>query len=153
MGTTIARNRKARHDYFIEDTMEAGIALVGTEVKSCREGRASFKDAYCDFIDGELYLLQMHISPYTHASPQLNHDPERPRKLLLHKRELRHLLGKIKEKGLTIVPLAIYLKNNRIKVEIALAKGKRQYDKRETIKKRDVDRQLRAAVKERFSGK
>jgi len=145
----IAKNKKAKHDYFVEERLEAGLVLQGTEVKSCREGRINFKDAYCDFLNGELYVLQMHISPYPHAGV-FNHEPERPRKLLLHKRELKRLLGKIKEKGLTLVPLALYLKGNRIKLEIGLARGKKLYDKRESIKQRDTERQLRAAVKERY---
>ncbi len=145
----IAKNKKAYHNYFVEERLEAGLVLTGTEVKSCRDGRVNFKDAYCDFRDAELYVLQMHISHYPHASAHFNHEPERPRKLLLHRRELKRLLGKIKEKGLTLVPLAIYLKGNRIKLEIGLCRGKKSYDKRETIKQRDEARNLRTVMKER----
>ena len=144
----ISKNRKAWHEYFVEERLEAGIVLTGTEVKSCRDGRVNFKDAYCDFRNGELYVVQMHISPYPHAGPHFNHEPERPRKLLMHRRELKRLLGKIKEKGFTLVPLALYLKGPRIKLEIGLVRGKKLHDKRESIKQRDADRNLRAAIKE-----
>ncbi len=143
----LAKNRKAYHNYFIEEKIEAGIVLTGTEVKSCREGKISFKDSYCDFEDGELYIKGLYIAPYRHASQVFNHDPERDRKLLLHKNELRRLIGKIKEKGYTIVPLAFYLKGNRIKVEIALARGKKLYDKREAERKRDLERMVRSELK------
>lgn len=143
----IAKNRKAFHNYFVDEKMEAGMVLTGSEVKSCRDGRVNFKDAYCDFRNGELFVFLMHISPYPHAGPY-NHEPERPRKLLMHRRELRRLAGKIQEKGLTLVPLAMYLKDGRIKLELGLAKGKRMYDKRAAIKERDANRQLRAEIKE-----
>ena len=143
----LAKNKKAYHNYFIEEKIEAGIVLTGTEVKSCREGKISFKDSYCDFEEGELYLKGVYIAPYKHASPTFNHDPERDRKLLLHKRELKRLIGKIKEKGYTIVPLSFYLKGKHIKVEIALAKGKKLYDKREAERKRDLERMVRSELK------
>ncbi len=143
----LAKNRKAYHNYFIEEKIEAGIVLTGTEVKSCREGKISFKDSYCDFEDGELYIKGLYIAPYKHASPIFNHDPERDRKLLLHKNELKRLIGKIKEKGYTIIPLAFYLKGKHIKVEVALARGKKLYDKREAERKRDLERMVRSELK------
>ena len=143
----LAKNKKAYHNYFIEEKIEAGIVLTGTEVKSCREGKISFKDSYCDFESGELYIKGLYIAPYKHASPAFNHDPERDRKLLLHKNELKRLIGKIKEKGFTIIPLAFYLKGKHIKVEIALARGKKLYDKREAERKRDLERMVRSELK------
>jgi len=143
----VATNKKAFTDYEILEKIEAGIQLVGTEVKSLREGRVNLKDSYCRFIDGELFLVNAHISPYRHAK-FFNHDPERLRKLLLHKRELKRLFGKVSERGLTIIPLRIYF-NDRgyAKVEIALAKGRKLYDKREEIAKRDLERRLRKEEK------
>jgi SsrA-binding protein len=136
----VCTNRKARHDYEIVETYEAGIVLKGTEVKSLREGRANLKDSYAKIKDGEIFLLNAHISPYAYGNVN-NHDPERQRKLLMHKREIMRLLGKVKERGYTLVPLSIYFdKNNRAKVELALAKGKSSYDKRESIKRRDEKR-------------
>jgi SsrA-binding protein len=135
----ISENRKARHDYFIEEEMEAGLVLLGSEVKSLRQGRANLKDAYAKIKGGEIYVYQMHISPYTFTHYD-NHDPLRPRKLLLHKEQIRKLYGKINEKGLTLVPLRLYFKGGRVKLSIAVAKGKRQYDKRETIRRRDEKR-------------
>jgi len=136
----VCTNRKARHDYEIVETYEAGIVLTGTEVKSLREGRANLKDSYAKIKDGEIFLLNAHISPYVYGNVN-NHDPERQRKLLMHKREIMRLLGKVKERGYTLVPLSIYFdKNNRAKVELALAKGKSSYDKRESIKRRDEKR-------------
>ena len=137
----IATNKKARHDYHIDDEYEAGIVLVGSEVKSIREGRVSFKDSYADIKNGEVFLRQLHISPYKYAYND-NHEAMRSRKLLLHNYEIRKLIGKIKEKGYTLVPLKIYFKDDKIKVLIGLAKGKKLYDKRETIKERDVKREL-----------
>lgn len=137
----IAENRKARHDYFIVDQVEAGMVLLGTEVKSLREGRANLKDAYARIKNGEAFLHQMHISPYTHAYYG-NHDPLRTRKLLLHKREIKKLTGKVNEKGHSLIPLRVYFKEGKVKVLIALAKGKRMYDKRESIKQRDRQRDL-----------
>ena len=144
----IADNRKAGHDYHFLETFEAGIVLLGTEVKSMREGRAQLRDAYCRIEGGEAYLLGAHVGQYSHGGYAL-HDPVRKRKLLLNTAELNKLLGKTTEKGLTIVPLRLYFKNGRVKLAIALAKGKRQYDKRETIKRREAERETRAAVKSR----
>ncbi|SLM28738.1 trans-translation protein [Desulfamplus magnetovallimortis] len=137
----IANNKKARHDYHISDEVEAGIVLVGTEVKSIREGRVNLKDAYADIKNGEVFLKQMHITPYKYAYYD-NHEPLRSRKLLLHSREIKKLTGKVAERGFTIVPLKVYFKNGKIKVQIGLAKGKKIYDKRESIKTREVNREL-----------
>jgi SsrA-binding protein len=138
----VVSNRKALHDYFIIETFEAGIALKGTEVKSLRQGSANLQDGYAVIKNGEMWLLGMHVSPFEKGNIN-NHDPRRDRKLLLHKREIFRIAGKMKEKGLTLVPLKVYLKKNIIKVELGLAKGKKEYDKREAIAKRDVERQLR----------
>ncbi len=137
----IATNRKARHNFHIVADFEAGIVLVGTEVKSIRGGRVSFKDAYADIKNGELFLRQLHISPYTFAYNS-NHDSVRTRKLLLHKYEIKKLTSKIREKGYTLVPLKIYMKNNKVKVQIGLGRGKKLYDKRESIKQKDLKRDL-----------
>lgn len=143
----ISENRKARHDYHILEEIEAGLVLRGTEVKALREGRANLKDSYGRFNNnGELFIYQMHISPYSHAHYD-NHEPERARKLLLHKSELKRLYGKIREKGCTLVPLRIYFKEGKAKVGIALAKGKRMYDKRDSIKEREVRREMDRAMK------
>jgi SsrA-binding protein len=144
----IAENRKARHDYHVLETWEAGVALLGTEVKSIREGRANLRDSYARVDRGEVWLMNVHISPYSHRGYS-NPDEKRPRKLLLHRHEIRKLIGQVAEKGLTLVPLELYLKNGRVKVLVALAKGKQAYDKRETIRRREVDRETRAAVKAR----
>ena len=144
----VAKNRKAHHEFHILEEMEAGMALLGTEVKSLRQGRANLKDSYGKFKNGELYIYQMHISHYPFAYYD-NHDPERPRKLLLHKFELKRLYGKIKEKGQTIVPLQIYFKQGKAKVKIALGKGKRTHDKRQAIKEREVKREMDRAIKNR----
>jgi len=144
----VCQNKKARHDYHIIEVLEAGMVLVGTEVKSLREGRANLKDSYARIRDGELYLVQAHISPYSHASYD-NHDPERVRKLLVHKRELKRLTGKTQEKGLTLVPLKIYFKDGKAKVELALASGKKSYDKRETLKRQTQKREMERAIKDR----
>jgi SsrA-binding protein len=144
----VCQNKKARHDYHIIEVIEAGMVLLGTEVKSLREGRANLKDSYARIRDGELYLLQAHISPYSHASYD-NHDPERVRKLLVHKRELKRLTGKTQEKGLTLVPLKIYFKDGKAKIELALASGKKSYDKRETLKRKTQTREMERAIKER----
>ena len=141
------KNRSAYHDYFIDDKYDAGMVLLGTEVKSLRDGRASFNDSYCIFDKGELWLKSLHISEYSHGTTN-NHDPLRDRKLLLKKRELAKLEAKIKEKGYTIIPLRIFFNDKRlIKIEIGLGKGKKQYDKRETIKQRDNDRELKRYIK------
>jgi SsrA-binding protein len=147
-GRTIAQNKKARHDYHLEETFEAGIVLVGSEVKSLREGKVHLKDSYAQVEGGEVWLYQCHISPYTQANRQ-NHDPLRPRKLLLHAQEIRRLIGKTKEKGLTLIPLSIYIKGRRFKVELALGRGKKLYDKREDIKKREQTREIEKAMKSR----
>ncbi|HOJ42642.1 MAG TPA: SsrA-binding protein SmpB [Syntrophorhabdaceae bacterium] len=137
---TICTNKKAYHDFHIEDKYEAGIVLTGTEVKSLREGHANLKDSYAKIKNGELYLINAHISPYS-CGNIYNHDPKRDRKLLMHKREINRLLGKVSERGFTIVPLALYFnKRNRVKVELGLAKGKTLFDKREAIKRRDEKR-------------
>ncbi len=141
-------NKKARHDFFLEDEMEAGLVLRGTEVKSLRQGRVNLKDSYARIKNGEVYLYQMHISPYPFAFYN-NHDPERPRKLLLHKQEIKRLYGKINEKGYSLVPLKVYFIRGKAKVTIALAKGKRKYDKREEIKRKDAKRELDRAIKRR----
>ena len=144
---TFAVNKSARHDYEILETVEAGIALLGSEVKSIREGRISLKESYAEDRSGEIFLVQCHISPYE-AANIFNHEPERERRLLLHKREIKRLAGKIKEKGLTLVPTRVFANDKgRIKVELALARGKREYEKREAVKKRDTDREMRAALK------
>ncbi len=144
----LADNRKAFHDFHLLEHFEAGLALVGTEVKAIREGRVNLRDSYCKLERGEAYLLGMHIGQYSHGG-YASHDPMRSRKLLLHREELNKLLGKTTERGLTIVPLRLFLKKGRVKVEIALAKGKKLFDKRETIKRREADRETRAAVKMR----
>ena len=143
----VATNRKAFHEYFISDTLEAGVALVGSEIKSIRAGRVSLQDGYVSFEQGEAWLVNVHIAQYDPASRQ-NHDPKRRRKLLLHRREIDRLAGKVQEKGFTVIPTRLYLKDGRAKVEIGLAKGKRLYDKREAIAKRDSQRQVDRALKE-----
>lgn len=136
----VCTNRKARHDYEIVETYEAGIVLKGTEVKALREGRANLKDSYAKIKNGEIFLINAHISPYAYGNLN-NHEPERERKLLMHKREIMRLLGKVKERGYTLIPLSLYFNDrNRVKVELALAKGKSAYDKREAIKRRDEKR-------------
>ena len=143
-----AQNRKAFHDYFIEETFEAGIVLTGTEVKSLRDGKANLKDSYVLIKDDEAFLFNCHISPYTHGNI-MNHDPLRTRKLLLHKREITKMQAQAAQKGYSLVPLKIYFKESRAKVEIGLAKGKKQYEKRETIKKKEADREIERAMKNR----
>lgn len=141
------RNRSAYHDYFIEDKYDAGMVLTGTEVKSLRDGRASFNDSYCYFHKGELWIKSLHIAEYSHGTVN-NHDPVRERKLLLQKRELRKMEAKIKEKGFTIVPLRIFFsEKGLVKMEIGLGKGKKHYDKRETIKQRDTEREMKRYLK------
>ena len=144
----VCQNKKARYDYEIIEVIEAGMVLLGTEVKSLRQGRANLKDSYARIKDGELFLMQCHISPYTHAYYD-NHEPDRVRKLLVHKREIKRLQGKTQEKGLTLVPLKIYFKDGKAKVELALARGKRSYDKRETLKRKTEERELHRAIKDR----
>ncbi len=143
---TIATNRKALHDYFIEERYEAGLVLTGSEVKSLREGRANLKDAYARVLNEEVFLLGAHISPYAAASYQ-NHDPTRTRKLLLHRKEIQRLVGKTTQRGLTLVPLRLYWKGGRAKVELGLARGKRQYDKREAERRREAQREMAEVTK------
>jgi SsrA-binding protein len=143
----VATNRKAFHDYAIEEKLEAGIALTGTEVKSLREGRANLRDSYASVDNGVVRLHNCHISPYSHGNI-MNHEPLRPRTLLLHKKEIRKLIGQTQQKGLTLVPLRIYFsKRGYAKVELALARGKREYDRRETIKRREAGREMERAMK------
>jgi len=144
----VAQNKKAFHDYFVEETFEAGMVLTGTEVKSLRDGKANLKDSYVIIKDSEAFLLNCHISPYTHGNI-MNHDPVRTRKLLLHRKEIIRLQGIAAQKGYSLVPLKIYFKESRAKVEIGLVKGKRQYEKRETIKKKEADREIERAMKSR----
>lgn len=144
----LARNRKARFDYHIEETYEAGMALQGTEVKSIRLGRVNLKDSFALIENGEVFLYNMHVAPYRHGN-RYNHEPERKRKLLLHRQEIRGLLGKTTQKGSTLVPLSIYLKHNLIKVELALVKGKKKYDKRRDLIKKEAQRDIQRAFKER----
>jgi SsrA-binding protein len=144
----VATNREAHHNYHIIETHECGIALTGTEVKSIKEGRCNLKDSYGLIRNGEAWLLNAHISPYSHGHRD-NHDPTRTRKLLLHRREIDRLAGKAQEKGLALIPTRMYLKKGRIKLELAIAKGKKLYDKRETERRREADREARAMMKER----
>jgi SsrA-binding protein len=144
----VAENRKAFHDYHILETFEAGVALLGTEVKAIREGRVNLRDSYAQVERGEVFLFNVNISPYSHRG-YANHEPLRPRKLLLHKDEIRKLIGRTVERGMTLVPVRMYFKKGRVKVALSLARGKKEYDKRETIKRREADRESRAAVKSR----
>lgn len=148
----IAQNKKARHDYAIEDVYEAGLVLQGTEVKSLRAGRASLVDAYAHIKNGEVWLENAHIPEYDQGS-WTNHEPRRPRKLLLHRAEIAKLIGKTKESGLTLIPLSMYFKDGKAKVEIALARGKRAYDKRQTLAARDAAREIDRAVGRRAKGR
>ncbi len=143
----VCKNRKARHQYNIHDTIEAGLVLLGPEVKSLREGRANLSDSYAGFKAGEAWLYNVHISPYPHAVNAASLDPTRPRKLLLHKREIKRLMGKTQERGFTLIPLSIYFKNGKAKVELALATGKKLHDKRQTLKKRAMEREIRKHYK------
>ncbi len=147
----VATNRKARHDYSFEDTFEAGIALTGTEIKSVRAGQVSLRDSFATIKDGEMWLINLHIAAYRQAS-DFNHEPRRPRKLLMHRREINRLTGKLHEKGLTLIPLRLYLKNNLAKVELGLGRGKRQYDKRATLKAKDSRREIDRAIASRRKG-
>ena len=144
----IADNRRARHEYHLLERFEAGLVLTGTEVKSLRDGRATIDRAFADVRDGQVWLVGAHIAPYAQASAG-SHDPDRDRKLLLHSREIASLIGKVKERGLTLVPTRLYFKNGRAKIELALAKGKEQRDKRRELAKRDADRQIERALKSR----
>ena len=144
----IAENRKAYHDYHIFDTYEAGVALLGTEVKSIREGQVNLRDSFGRVEGGEVFLYNVHISSYSHRG-YADHDVKRRRKLLLHKREIRKLIGRIVQRGMTLVPVNMYFKNGRVKILVGVAKGKKTHDKRETIKRRELERETRAAIKQR----
>ena len=144
----ICVNRRARHDYIIDETYEAGLVLQGSEVKSLRQGKANLVDSYARIIRGECLLLNTHISPYA-AANRFNHDPTRTRKLLLHKQQIRRLTGKVRERGLTLIPLRLYFKDGRAKVELGLARGKKLYDKRETLRKRAAQREVERSLKSR----
>jgi SsrA-binding protein len=148
---TVATNRKAYHDYEVEDTFEVGIVLTGTEIKSVREGRANLRDGFAVIRSGEVWMLNVHIAPYAGGNRE-NHDPLRERKLLLHRREINRLTGRVQERGWTLVQLRLYLKDNRAKIELGLVHGKREYDKRATISKRDADIEIQRAVKDRGRG-
>jgi SsrA-binding protein len=143
-----ATNKKAFHDYFILEKIEAGIVLLGTEVKAIREGKLNLKDSYAMVQGGEAFLFNCHISAYSHGNRE-NHDPTRTRKLLLHQKEIRKLIGKTQEKGLTVVPLRVYLKRGKVKIELGIARGKKQIDKRETVRRKEADREAAAAMKYR----
>ncbi|MBO9129907.1 SsrA-binding protein SmpB [Bacillus sp. 165] len=147
-GKVVAQNKKAYHDYFIEETYEAGIVLQGTEIKSLRAGRANLRDSYARIHNGEVFIFGMHISPYEQGN-RYNHDPLRTRKLLLHKKEISKLIGYIKEEGYTLIPTKVYLKNGFAKMELGLAKGKKLYDKREDLKKKEAKRDIERAFRER----
>lgn len=148
-GKIIAENRKARHDYFVIETYEAGIELFGTEVKSLRAGNVNLKDSYCEVDRGELFALGMHISPYEQGNI-FNKDPLRPKKLLMHKREIMKLTGLVSREGYTLVPLSLYFKGSRVKMAVGLCKGKKLYDKRDSAAKRDADRAIEKAMKNRY---
>ena len=143
--TPLASNRKARHDYEVLETVEAGVQLAGTEVKAARQGRVQLKDSYVDFRDGQAFLVGVHIGAYSHGNRE-NHEPERQRKLLLHKKEIDRLFGQVQQKGLTVVPLEVYLKGPWIKTELGLVRGKKLWDKRETEKRKTEEREMRQAV-------
>ena len=145
---SIAENRKAYHDYHLLETFEAGLVLLGTEVKAIREGRVNLRDSFARVEDGEVFLYNVHISPYSHRG-YADHEPLRRRKLLLHKSEIRKLIGKTVERGMTLVPLRLYFKGGKVKLAVSLARGKQAHDKREAIRRREVDRETRAAVKAR----
>ena len=145
----VATNREARHEYFVEEEMEAGIELMGTEVKSIRQGTLNLKDAWCGIKDGELLINQMHISPYDHGN-RFNPDPRRVRRLLMHKREIMRLYGKVKQDGFALIPLSVYFKGSRVKIKVGLCKGKKLHDKRQAEAERDAKRQIERAMKERY---
>lgn len=147
-GKVVSQNKKAYHDYFIEETYEAGLVLQGTEIKSIRAGKCNLKDSYARIQNGEAWLYSMHVSPYEQGN-RYNHDPLRPRKLLLHNKEIAKLYGETKEAGMALVPLKVYLKNGFAKVLIGLAKGKKNYDKRETLKKKEANREIERAFRDR----
>jgi SsrA-binding protein len=145
----VATNRKAHHDFFLEATFEAGLVLVGSEIKSIRERHINLREGYVQYQGGELWLLNVHIADYKQAGPHYGHDPLRPRKLLMHRREIERLVAQMQEKGYTLVPTQMYLKRGRAKVEIALARGKKQYDKRQALAERDSQRQIARALRDR----
>lgn len=145
----MARNREAYHNYFVEEELEAGIELCGTEVKSIRQGTLNLKDAWCGVKDGEMLVNQMHISPYEKGNI-FNRDPRRPRRLLLHRREIMRLYGKVKQEGYALIPLSVYFKGSRVKINLGLCKGKKLYDKRQAAAERDAKRQIDRAMKERY---
>ncbi len=146
---TVAQNKKAYHDYFVLEEYEAGIELFGTEIKSIRQGKINLKDAWCNIVDGEIFVNGMHISPYDHGNI-FNRDPMRVRKLLMHKKEINKLFGTVKQDGLSLIPLSVYLKKGRAKVKVGLCKGKKLYDKRDVAAKKDAARNIERAMKERF---
>ena len=146
---TIANNKKAYHDYFVLESYEAGIELCGTEVKSLRAGRVNLKDSWCNIVEGEIFINGMHISPYEQGNI-FNRDPMRVRKLLMHKREILKLFGTLQQQGLSLIPLSLYFKGSRVKVQIGLCKGKKLYDKRASIAQRDANRNIERALKERY---
>ena len=145
---TISQNKKAHHDYFVEESFEAGIELCGTEVKSLRAGRVNLKDAWCSIVDGELFVNGMHISPYEQGN-LFNRDPMRVRKLLMHKREIMRLFGLVKQDGYSLIPVSIYFKGSRVKMQVGLCRGKKLYDKRDDLAARDAKRDIQRALKER----
>ena len=145
----VSTNREARHEYFIEEEYEAGIELMGTEVKSIRAGTLNLKDAWCGIKDGELIVNQMHISPYDHGN-RFNPDPRRPRRLLMHKREIMRLFGKVKQDGFSLITLSVYFKGSRVKVKVGLCKGKKLYDKRQSAAEADAKRQIARAMREKY---
>lgn len=145
---TVARNKKAYHDYFVLESYEAGIELFGTEVKSCRQGKINLKDAWCSIDDRQLYVNGMHISPYEQGNI-FNRDPDRKRRLLMHKREIDKLFGTLKTQGLTLIPLSAYFRKGKLKIQVGLCKGKKNYDKRETIARRDAERETQRALRDR----
>lgn len=147
----IAENRKARFDYFIEDSYECGVSLEGTEVKSVKNGNISFPDSFAEIINGEIWVKYFHISEYAYSSI-FNHNPDRPKKLLLHREEIKRLTRKVEEKGYTLIPLDFYLKNGRVKMTLGVCKGKKQYDKRESIKNRDVQREIQREFSDKLRG-
>lgn len=144
---TIAQNKKARHDYFIEESFEAGIELCGTEVKSLRQGRVNLKDTWCSVVDGEIFVNGMHISPYEQGNI-FNRDPSRVRRLLMHKREIMRLFGLVKQDGFALIPVSVYFKGSRVKMQVGLCKGKKLYDKRADMAQKDAKRQMERAMKE-----
>jgi len=146
---TVADNRKARHDYFIDENYEAGLALTGSEIKSIRAGRINLRGGYARVVNGEVWLYDVHISPYEQSGTHFNHEPTRPRKLLLHRREINRILGQVERQGFTLVPLRVYFKGRRAKVDLGLARGKKLYDKREDIAKREARRDIERVMKSR----